>query len=1690
MPIYTRISNGGKPLTMAQIDNNFEVLSGLTISTVSISDGTGIDVTGASQTLPNSPAFTVNLDLDALTTQLTDLTVASSDKVGIGDVSDGLTKYITIGDISDYTITQLGNVGYDWDLQVDNVLRDIITSGETVNFVGGTNVSLSYGASNNTITINSTNTTYTAGNGLTLSSTEFLIDYLGANNFITVATNLAGTNISTDDTIIYHDYSDNNVKKGLVSDLPFTNNAGTVTQVLDGNGMNFTAFTTSGTITLGTPSTLTSLTTNAVTSSSHTHAITTGISNANILKVDGTPNDDEYAKFTANGLEGRTYAEVLSDINAQPYSSKLQTLADNTTGGIVVYTPGATQDYQIANYGFFGEAWAIGRDHATYSIASFTDVVDTAISVFGDATGYGENLKFIEGDGISFAFNLTYDLLKISVDIDNIVSSIDHGSLSGLTDDDHTQYLLVDGTRAMTGNLDLGSNNITNVSTVDGVDISVLETNFNSHTGTTDAHHDEVTLVGSYDYITISGQQITRNQIDLSTDVTGQLPVDDRYVNVTGDGMSGSLLLPNGTNAAPALAFTGETNSGLYRVGTQDIRMAIGGANQMKWGSSKTYSWNTFVPAVGSTYDLGASGGEEWKNLYVDRVYFSGIGETTQLIESNYTGYLYLRANNVISLNIGGTTTYKVQTTKFIPQQTDVSLGDATYKWDSLYTSGLTATSSGVQAHERTIFDYDLRIYGNDITSYGTPTRLYLADANTFVVDPVNDGTDLFKFTSSGKFAIDATTPAKTIQANFNNTNAITDTLSGGGTGDGILINNVNNTVNSYANLDFRAGAADGRIAWVNNGGNDGKFVFITDPSSGVTDAMIIQNNGYVGVNTDPLYQFHVAGNIFGSSSIYAGSTSTYLTSGTANIGGGTGRVYTRYLSDSSSNDVITLLSGKMSLMTGASVNEISTSVTSGSTDDQLATAKAVYDEIQAAVAGENLWDRTGTLISTNTAGDDLEITGQIQGASSSNSITLGNNMDFSATTNFRFDNHLVVLDGATHYIYSSGNDKHINIRHDDTNGNIETSSGDLRLKPAGGHVYINTSSLENRLYIYENASGARYSTHGGSFSNWQSSAGVNGALISAINDSYIINQLAIGKTSADYDLDISGNTRVSNYLYVGNPSSDRIQMYTRTTNQMVIGSGSASLYFNSAFDGFHFENSDDAEVVAIEDDGYMRIGTGTTTTTARLHIVGDLGGNASFNDSGILIENTNATAGEAALMFKIGTSSNKWFTGINQSSTQLAWAYGVSFSDAETKLVLTHQGYLGIGLANTAPADIVTIQQGADSDGIRIQGYDDVNDYICKINIDASGDTYINATAGTGDPKLFLYSDSDMYFHATAGDMYWYSQGDYRMLLGNAYLRPYSDEGMKLGEASYNWSELHVKQIILDKSVQGSAGSPSIAFGDGDTGIYEAGDDSLFIATAGSNRFFFQGTVFGSNNAYGPAMLNELSGSTNPTIVPNRSDDNTGIGVGGTDHLSLIAGGVEIAQVRSNGMGVGTTSQSSYNLTIGSNGIYNTGQTVLANTTQATTDTDKFMVLDGNTVKYRTGAEVLSDLGVSGSGNYVETSGDTMTGDLILTSALLSYQENTDVDSAATETIATLDQSSYDAAFFDYVVKNGANLRAGTIFACHDGTTVEFTDFSTNDLGDTSGVTFEVDLSGGDIRLRATVSTNNWEIKAFVRGI
>jgi hypothetical protein len=100
-------------------------------------------------------------------------------------------------------------------------------------------------------------------------------------------------------------------------------------------------------------------------------------------------------------------------------------------------------------------------------------------------------------------------------------------------------------------------------------------------------------------------------------------------------------------------------------------------------------------------------------------------------------------------------------------------------------------------------------------------------------------------------------------------------------------------------------------------------------------------------------------------------------------------------------------------------------------------------------------------------------------------------------------------------------------------------------------------------------------------------------------------------------------------------------------------------------------------------------------------------------------------------------------------------------------------------------------------------------------------------------------------------------------------------------------------EQVVLPLS--NDAATPTLAFGDGDSGFYESADDTLKIALLGSARFSLNQNVFSGEEALAGALLNETASGTNPTFVPNRQDVDTGIGWSTADSLSLIAGGVEM---------------------------------------------------------------------------------------------------------------------------------------------------------------------------------------------------
>jgi len=94
---------------------------------------------------------------------------------------------------------------------------------------------------------------------------------------------------------------------------------------------------------------------------------------------------------------------------------------------------------------------------------------------------------------------------------------------------------------------------------------------------------------------------------------------------------------------------------------------------------------------------------------------------------------------------------------------------------------------------------------------------------------------------------------------------------------------------------------------------------------------------------------------------------------------------------------------------------------------------------------------------------------------------------------------------------------------------------------------------------------------------------------------------------------------------------------------------------------------------------------------------------------------------------------------------------------------------------------------------------------------------------------------------------------------------------------------------------------------------------------------------------------------------------------------------------------------------------------------------------------------------------------------------------ENLDVDTG-TETVDAFADTDGNGAVWQYSLKKSTDIRTGQIIATWDpvGNTVEFSELRTPDIGDTSGVTFSVDIDSNIVRLRCTVNSDNWGVTGY----
>ena len=155
-------------------------------------------------------------------------------------------------------------------------------------------------------------------------------------------------------------------------------------------------------------------------------SLTFGIANTNAVKIDSSSvADDEYARFTASGLESRSTAEVLSDIGAQP----------TVTAGTNCTFSGATlnvDDAFITNDADDTMAGTLTIDKDT---TATTGGNTYGLNIDYDHTGICASGQSIRNYGISLAINSdspTHVGSVLNFGIDNTVTAGTSGTQSSI----------------------------------------------------------------------------------------------------------------------------------------------------------------------------------------------------------------------------------------------------------------------------------------------------------------------------------------------------------------------------------------------------------------------------------------------------------------------------------------------------------------------------------------------------------------------------------------------------------------------------------------------------------------------------------------------------------------------------------------------------------------------------------------------------------------------------------------------------------------------------------------------------------------------------------------------------------------------------------------------------------------------------------------------------------------------------------------------------------------------------------------------------------------------------------------------------------------------------------------------------------------------------------------------------------
>ena len=266
-------------------------------------------------------------------------------------------------------------------------------------------------------------------------------------------------------------------------------------------------------------------------------------------------------------------------------------------------------------------------------------------------------------------------------------------------------------------------------------------------------------------------------------------------------------------------------------------------------------------------------------------------------------------------------------------------------------------------------------------------------------------------------------------------------------------------------------------------------------------------------------------------------------------------------------------------------------------------------------------------------------------------------------------------------------------------------------------------------------------------------------------------NRVGIGTNSPDVLFDVSGAAVIQS-LRINANDGDRMRLFRRAENEMVIASESASLYLNSAYNGIYFENASSAVKMRMTNDGDL--GIGTTSPDEKLDVRGDIQLKQTGDTAVTVLGDANRSGADshiAALRGKWNGTSVGTFMVMsgpdttNKDDGQLTFQTASAGTLAE-RMRIDETGNVGIG--TTTPTDKLNINTGAGTFDFR-----DYNlTYSTSLGIRAEGSGYLGlvteganevfiSTNGFSNKRLTVKSDGKVGIGTTSPNSKMTVQGD-----------------------------------------------------------------------------------------------------------------------------------------------------------------------------------------------------------------------------------------------------------------------------------------------------------------------------------------